>query len=141
VSIELQQLVASLAYKPGWSFRVVSGNTFSMGAVATEPAGNVSTGTVAASYAWPEGWAATLVIEIRTPDSGDPSRTILVSHHFSVPSASFCGSWRRWLLEQILAVERHEACEFFQIGEGRPFYPEHGPDVDLYAVRERSETP
>lgn len=137
---ELQQLVAGLVYKPGWVFAMAGGWTFSNGPLTTPrlagQAVNVSTGG-SSTYAWPDGELLTLVIEIVTPDSGDPSRTVLVQHRFTAPPWTPSDGWRRWVLEQILAVERHEACEFFQIGSGRPFYPQHGPGADLYAIRER----
>jgi hypothetical protein len=139
---ELQQLVAGVAYKPGWAFAVVGGWTFSAGPVMQTtvlPGQPVNTGSAAGgTYAWPDGELLTLVIEIVTPDSGDPSRTVLVQHRFPAPPAPPAGGWRRWLLAQILAVETHEACEFFQLDGGRPFYPQHGPDADLYAIRERA---
>jgi hypothetical protein len=140
---ELQQLVAAVVYKPGWAFAVVGGWSFSSGPITTPPVTfpgqTVNTGgTASGTWAWPDGEPVTLVIEIATPDSGDPSRTVLVQHRFTAPPWTPSDGWRRWLLEQILAVERHEACEFFQVAGDRPFYPQHGPDADLYAIRERA---
>ena len=75
-------------------------------------------------------------------------------HYMPVPPAAFDRrSWRRWLFEQLLLVERHEACEFFrfeydtpnQIGTERlgtnhhverPYAPHHGPGNDPYIVFE-----
>lgn len=137
VSFELQQLVNDLAYKPGWSFRLEHGCTFSAASTAMAVTGTAMTFSGGSgNYAWPAGELATLVIGVTAPDSGDPSRMIKVEHRFAV-AAAYRGSWRRWLIEQVLAVERHEACEFFQVAGERPFYPHHGPDGDLYAVRER----
>ena len=34
----------------------------------------------------------------------------------------------------ITEVERHEACEFFQIDGERPYAPHHGPGNDPYIV-------
>ena len=58
-------------------------------------------------------------------------------HYFPVPPAAYdVRSWRRWLLEQVLLVERHEACEFFQLAGDRPYAPSHGPGNDPYLIRE-----
>lgn len=79
----------------------------------------------------------TLCILITTPDSYHPERLRSVMHYMPVPPAAFNEqSWRRWIFEQVLLVERHEACEFFQVGGERPFAPHHGPGNDPYIVFE-----
>jgi hypothetical protein len=79
----------------------------------------------------------TLVIRITTPDAYHPDIRRGVLHYFPVPPAAYdMRSWRRWLLEQVLLVERHEACEFFQLAGDRPFAPSHGPGNDPYLIRE-----
>jgi hypothetical protein len=129
----LAELVAVLKYKPGWHF-----------ALYDLDRGQGSKGL-------------TLVITIHTPDSYAPERTIAVAHYMLVPPAAYDGrSWQRWLFEQILLVERHEACEFFQIVEmdwykgqdgeqhrivNRPYAPSHGPGNDPYLIREVGTEP
>jgi hypothetical protein len=77
------------------------------------------------------------VINLTGPDSYHPERTIRVNHYLIVPAASYDErSWRRWLLDQVLLVESHEACEFFQIDGQRPFAPNHGPGRDPYTILE-----
>jgi hypothetical protein len=79
----------------------------------------------------------TLVIQRYGPDTYHPERMMRVNHYMPVPPAAFDErSWQRWLLEQFLLVERHEACEFFQIGGERPYAPSHGPGNDPYLIRE-----
>lgn len=95
----------------------------------------------------------TLVILITTPDSYHPEELRSVYHYFPVPPAAYdVRSWQRWLFDQILLVERHEAMEFFQLvkkgdfvnlkGERvseavkRPYAPSHGPGNDPYLIRE-----
>jgi hypothetical protein len=88
----------------------------------------------------------TLVINIQGPDTYHPERVISVNHLFPVPPAAYdYRSWRRWLFEQILLVERHEAMEWFtlvdEVEAGRtpdvkPYAPSHGPGNDPYLVRE-----
>lgn len=64
--------------------------------------------------------------------------TYRVNHYMLVPPASYNEqSWRRWLFEQCLLVERHECCEFFKIDGIRPYAPHHGPGNDPYVVFER----
>jgi len=79
----------------------------------------------------------TLVINITGPNSYHPEKTISVNHYFPVPPAAYdMRSWRRWLFDQILLVERHEACEFFTIDGDKPYAPSHGPGNDPYLIRE-----
>ncbi len=66
------------------------------------------------------------------PDRGQSYR---VWHYMPVPPAAYNEqSWRRWLLEQFLLVERHEACEFFKIDGKRLYAPHHGPGNDPYII-------
>jgi hypothetical protein len=109
----LNELVDALRYKPGWRFDLYQLDR-----------GQGSVGL-------------TLVITIDTPDSYQPERTITVAHYMPVPPAAYdARSWRRWLLEQVLLVERHEACEFFTIAGDKPYAPSHGPGNDPYLIRE-----
>jgi hypothetical protein len=73
-------------------------------------------------------------------DSYHPERgeTYRVNHFMPVPPAAYNEqSWRRWLFEQVLLVERHECCEFFKIDGKRQYAPHHGPGHDPYVVFER----
>lgn len=109
----LEDMVSALTYKEGWAFRL-----------ADLDRGQGSAGT-------------TLVITIMCPDSYHPERLRSVAHYMPVPPASLdARSWRRWLFDQILLVERHEAMEFFQVGGNRPYAPSHGPGNDPYLIRE-----
>jgi hypothetical protein len=77
----------------------------------------------------------TLIIFISCVDTYHPERKIRIYHYMLVPPASYNEpSWQRWLLDQILLVERHEACEFFQIAGKRPYAPHHGPGNDPYII-------
>lgn len=65
-------------------------------------------------------------------DRGENYRVV---HYFPVPPAAFNEeSWKHWILDCLIAVERHEACEFLQIDGTRPFAPHHGPGWDPYIV-------
>jgi hypothetical protein len=109
----LRYLVDRLSYKDGWDF-----------SLADADRGQGSKGL-------------TLVIRLTGPDSYHPERTISVLHYMIVPPAAYDGrAWQRWLLEQILLVERHEACEFFQISGEHRYAPNHGPGRDPYTILE-----
>jgi hypothetical protein len=121
---DLDDLVSALKYKPGWRFHL-----------ADIDRGQGSRGL-------------TLVIDVRTVDSYHPERELHVNHYMLVPPAAYdVRSWRRWLLDQILLVEQHEACEFFAFEVEserssetarlvRPYAPSHGPGNDPYLIRE-----
>ena len=110
----LADLVARLRYKPGWGFDL-----------RTLDRGQSSVGL-------------TLAITVVTTNSYPPHEPMRVAHLMPVPPAAYDGrSWRRWLLDQILLVEQHEACEFFTLGDGlKPYAPSHGPGSNPYLIRE-----
>lgn len=110
---KLAKLVRALEYKEGWSFELASMDR-----------GQGSAGL-------------TLAINITTVNSYPPHETIRVAHWFPVPPAAYDErSWQRWLFDQIVLVERHEAMEFFTIDITKPYAPSHGPGNDPYLVRE-----
>lgn len=108
----LRNLIKKLNYKKGWSFWLDE---------------NLDRGQGSQGL--------TLVIHLSVPDSYHPDQTFNVVHYMIVPPAAYNErSWCRWLLDQILLVERHEACEFFQIDGHRPYAPNHGPGNDPYTI-------
>lgn len=109
----LADLTCDLKYRPGWTFRLH----------------DLDRGQGSAGL--------TLVITVETVNSYPPHEPIRVAHLMPVPPAAYDSrSWRRWLFEQCLLVDRHEGCEFFEIGGVKPFAPSHGPGNDPYLVRE-----
>lgn len=111
----LEELVAKLKYRPGWRLR--------LGEMDRGQGSRGLTFEVVGTY----------------PDTYNPETLIRVRHMFIVPAAAFNEqSWTRWLLDCLLQVETHEACEFFQVDGGRPFAPIHAPGWDPYIVRELS---
>jgi hypothetical protein len=112
--IALRDLVARVRYRENYSFRLVDEHNRGQGSVGL-----------------------TLIITVCAQNSRIPERTIYVDHYMIVPAAAYdARSWRRWLFEQILLVETHEAAEFFCIGDDRPYAPSHGPGNDPYMIRE-----
>lgn len=109
----LARLVSDLTYKPGWAFEIV----------------NMDRGQGCAG--------TTLAITTTQPDSWDHAKTVSLWHSMPVPAAAYNEqSWTRWLLDQILLVEKHEAMEFFKIRGQAPFFPSHGPGWHPYDTRE-----
>lgn len=109
----LADLVSRASYRPGWQL-----------ALEDIDRGQGSKGLTLAVYG-------------RFPDTYNPERTLHVVHYFPVPPAAFNEtSWRRWIFERLLEVERHEAAEFFQIDGSRPYAPHHGPGNDPYIIFE-----
>lgn len=110
---ELQELVRSLRYRPGWRF-----------SLETIDRGQGSKGL-------------TFIVITSVVDTYAPDEPMRVAHYMPVPPASFDrASWQRWLLDQLLDIEVHEACEFFQVDGARPFAPNHGPGRNPYTIRE-----
>ena len=110
---ELAAMVAGLEYKPGWTFHLI----------------DLDRGQGSAGLTLD---IVTLGYDSYHPDRGQHYR---VHHYMPVPPAAFdARSWRRWLLEQLLLVERHETCEFFQLYGERPYAPHHGPGNDPYVI-------
>lgn len=112
----LKEMVDNLQYKPGWTIQLIEDLDRGQGSKGL-----------------------TLDIISKGYDSYHPDRgeTYRVHHYMPVPPADYnYVSWRRWLLEQLILIERHEACEFFQIDGERPYAPHHGPGNDPYIIFE-----
>ena len=110
----LADLIDRLEYKEGWRFQLVDLDR-----------GQGSEGL-------------TLIINLTCKDSYHPENTFRVNHYMIVPPAAYDErSWLRWLLEQILLVEQHEACEFLKISGHRPYAPNHGPGRDPYTIMDQ----
>lgn len=109
--MELDNLVKGLKYRPGWTFELKHIDR-----------GQGSEGL-------------TLKILILCKDTYNPEENMRVWHYMPVPPAAYNRqSWQRWLFDQLLLVERHEAAEFFQIDDSRPYAPNHGPGNDPYII-------
>jgi hypothetical protein len=112
---ELAELVAGMSYRPRWRFSLEHVDR-----------GQGSEGL-------------TLVIVSQGYDTHHPERgeNYGVVHYMPVPPAAFDRrAWVRWLLDQLLDVETHEACEFFRVDGAQPFAPNHGPGRNPYAILE-----
>jgi len=84
-------------------------------------------------------YGLTLIITTATVNSYDQERHIRVNHLFPVPPATYNRqNWQRWLFEQFVKVELHEAMEFFTVAGEKPYAPNHGPGNDPYTIHEIS---
>lgn len=109
----LEQLVDTLAYRPGWRF-----------ALDDIDRGQGSKGLTFI--------VVSLGYDTYNPQDGERYR---VQHYFPVPPAAFNEvSWRRWILDRMLEIERHEAAEFLQFDGERLYAPVHGPGFDPYII-------
>lgn len=109
----LADVVSRLTYKPGWQFQLTE--------LDREQGSQ----------------GLTLCISATVPDSIDPAQTTTFLHLMPVFPAAFNErAWTRWVMEQILLVERHEALEFFRVDGEAPYFPAHGPGDDPYTVME-----
>lgn len=113
---DLVDLVAKVQYRPGWRFILHDDLDRGQGSQG-----------------------ATLDIITKGYNAYHPDRgeAYSVHHYMPVPPASYTRrDWQRWLFEQCLLVERHEAMEFFSIDGGHPYAPTHGDGHDPYTVVE-----
>jgi hypothetical protein len=153
---ELEELVKTFRYKPGWHFALVSDLDRDFDPEDHDREKAIGHGT-------------TLVITSLTYNSygkydADGNRVdyepsdppdYRVNHYKIVPAATFNrNAWKRWILDQCLEVEQHESCEFARwITQGeflqrdgtttfelvdRPFAPLHGPGENPYTIHEYS---
>ena len=110
----LASLVQRMTYKEGWGFSLA----------------HIDRGQGC------EGLTLSILVECK--DSYHPERTFRVMHYMPVPPAAYDErAWMRWLLDQVLLVESHEACEFFKIDGKRPYSPNHGPGRNPYSIMEK----
>lgn len=111
----LADLVERIEYRPGWGL-----------ALSNVDRGQGSKGLTLL--------VTTVGYDTYNPEKGETYR---VRHFFPVPPAAYNEqSWRRWIFDRLLEVERHEAAEFFAVDGSRPYAPHHGPGNDPYIVFE-----
>ena len=114
----LADLVADLEYRPGWTFDLQHVDR-----------GQGSVGLTLS--------ITTIGYDTYHPERGETYRVL---HYMTVPPAAYNKqSWTQWLLDQILLVERHEACEFFRLNGKIVFAPHHEDGYDPYMVIKRYE--
>ncbi len=103
----LADVVARVTYKPGWTIRLQD-----IERDREHLAG---------------GAGLTLIVDLAKQDSTDPANTVGLTHFFAVPPAEYDReTWERWVLDCLLLMEQHEACEFFKVDGWAPYFPPHG---------------
>lgn len=124
----LADLVADLKYRPGWHFELKDIERDHAGVHEGAAGGLTFIGVTGTQ--WSNGYEGAM-------DAYHPDRPRPVYFYFPVPAATYDErSWRRWLFDRLIDVETHEAMEYFQIGNERPYSPSHGPGNDPYMIRE-----
>jgi hypothetical protein len=115
----LEALIPEVAYKPGWSFELWDG----------ERHGEHYVGSA----------GLTLSIRAQVPNSKSDD-TVGVHHIMPVPVATWDRrTWERWVLDQILLVELHEAMEFYRVGGVALFFPAHGAGRNPYEIQRQGD--
>lgn len=119
----LDRLVDALRYRPGWAFALLD---------IKRDSGDSHSG---------EAGGLTFIVHADVYDTYHPERKRPVTHYFPVPAATYdARAWGRWLLDCLISLETHEACEWFhfvvQGAEERPFAPVHKPGANPYTITE-----
>lgn len=110
---ELQEIVRTLRYRPGWTF-----------ALEDIDRGQGSKGLTFI--------VTSLGYNTYAPEQGENYR---VHHYMIVPAASYDRrAWLGWVREQLAQIELHELCEFMVVDGQRPFAPNHGPGRNPYEI-------
>lgn len=84
--------------------------------------------------------SGSILITVRTTNSLD-GRPAMITHRRACPMALARYDerfHRRWIFEQIVAVEEHEAAEFFQVDGAMPFFP-HREDGSVRTLAEAEQ--
>lgn len=112
VLVRYRRLVASVGYKPGWTFKVAG------------PLGRV------------------LCVYATTPDSLAPERHRTTQHQFPLPVDDDLDdrAFARWVFDCLLLAELHEAGEFFAVAGFRPHFPHHQDEGSPYDLVDRWDT-
>lgn len=110
---DLEKLLEDFAYKASWRFRLrflQRGHTHGL----------------------------TLQIDFPTINTYDPTKELFLSALFAVPPETWDrDTWQGWLFRTIVALETHEASEWFRVKGFRPYSPDHSLYGDAYTTRER----
>lgn len=81
-----------------------------------------------------------LCVFATTADSADPTRHRCTQHMFELPTGLDHRHLVRWIFDQLLLAELHEAGEFFAVDGFRPYFPHHQDEGSPYELVERWET-
>lgn len=108
----LAGLVSQVSYKDGWGFELREVDR--------------------------EQGSEGLTLCISAPVKDSYSDTIInILHYMPVPPAGYDErTWKRWIVDQVILVETHEALEFFRINDEVVFPPNHGPGRNPYSILE-----
>lgn len=113
--LNIKELLKDVTYRDGWKLSV-----FAIG----------SHDGVGRIY-------SALKIEIECEDSQKDDKKIQLEHRFQIPPFLMDeDETLRWILDCIITVERHEACEWLKVKGVSPFLPDHDFDGDPYRIPE-----
>lgn len=131
-SQELIDMIKRVEYKKGWAFEHLPPNMFRIMIKCEDSTGVHEKVRQVADTRFIMDWRDdTQFISFR-----DVERPFVVVHTFIMPPEAVMfdeASCRRWLLDRIVDVETHEACEFFALESKtdkgafyKPFFPHTG---------------
>jgi hypothetical protein len=127
----LRALLSNVTYKKGWEFEVADFSE--CGRLFIRVFTDDSTGQHSSvdNFQQPEDEDYYNFDALRLRPA---RRTFWVQHVFTIPHESVRIELDRFLLDCIIDVERHEAMEFFKIDGKAPFFPDHTPEGNAYAI-------
>lgn len=157
---ELHDVVARQKYKPGWRFSLITDYTWSFEAIVVLEPGDTEDGGETISEGLATGHSdlenpPIMLISALVPDShaavhecpDDQCGMPHISHGVDAQHPFFAdikhrdqdhAFWRRWVLECIFLVEKHEVMEYFEQDGFKTFYPPHGPGQPLYDIVDKT---
>jgi hypothetical protein len=104
----LADLLADFTYQPGWTFTL-----------------------------WHLEGETVLAIDHDTVDTNQPDTPRTIGHRFArFTEPADRPTARRWLLDRIIDVHTHEACEWFTEGDTRPYDPHHNYRQHAYQIHD-----
>jgi hypothetical protein len=98
-TLEIQEHLRHVTYKPGWSFTAYDGR-------------------------W-EGQH--IIIDVVTPDAFNPGHDITLDVHTSLPPLDTIRELDRWLLWRLMRIESHELREWYKV-DGKVIVNPHSDD-------------
>jgi hypothetical protein len=128
----IHALIQCLTYKKGWSFALHAYQGHSRALQISVETVNSKDGQ--SEY---ETYNSYSYIKWDRFDRPTNVQHFTVVHRLPIPPYPI-DDVERWVLDQILKVETHEACEFFKVNGFQTYFPEHGANSDPYKVERRS---
>ena len=140
----LIEMIYTLKYKKSWSFSVLPDNNHLVISVETENSIN-NCRRFSPDY-YQEDYVA---VDCAYKPLRFREIPFVIKHTIQLPHPDLQQDLefsRRWLIDQIIRVETHEACEFFSLPSPidtfgayyKPFFPNHEDNSEVYRIIDRT---